>query len=225
MPTLPALTTRQRLDGAIELHVSVAADDDVRLDARQDLRQLSVRCQPREDRLVARRGGVAEEDAAEPVDVELDGEREPRQELHLFGRQLLAHPVARVAVAVAADELRARLAHAGERLGRLSTQRDVAAADDRVRVDVGEDGVERGQVAVDVGEDGDPSHAANSRSRVPAQTRSRAGQPAHVNSLGVGRNSPARMRSIAPESSSSSCESSARRNVRETTASACSRKW
>ena len=56
-------------------------------------------------------------------------------------------------------------------------------------------------------------------SRGPAQTRSSAGQPEHVNSLGVGTNSPALMRAIAADSSLSSSGSSRRSNVVETTAS------
>ena len=61
--------------------------------------------------------------------------------------------------------------------------------------------------------------------RGPAQTRSSAGQSEHANSLGVGRNSPARMRAIASESSASSRAVSALVNVAETTSSGRSRNW
>ena len=62
-------------------------------------------------------------------------------------------------------------------------------------------------------------------SRGPAQTRSRAGQPAQAKSLGVGRKSPAAMRPIASDSSASSASVSARVNVAETTSSGRSRNW
>ncbi len=52
------------------------------------------------------------------------------------------------------------------------------------------------------------------RSFGPAQTTSSAGQPLHVNSSGDGVNSPASMRRIAADSSSSSPGSSCRSNVR-----------
>ena len=68
------------------------------------------------------------------------------------------------------------------------------------------------------------SSGGRERSRVPAQTTSRAGQPAQMNSLGVGRNSPARILPIASESSASSAGVSARAKVVETTASGRSRK-
>ncbi len=60
--------------------------------------------------------------------------------------------------------------------------------------------------------------------RGPAHTRSRAGHPAQVNSLGVGTNSPESIRAIAADSSASSPSISSRANVVETTASARSRK-
>ena len=56
-----------------------------------------------------------------------------------------------------------------------------------------------------------------SPSRGPAQTRSSAGQSEQANSLGVGRNSPARIRAIAAESSLSSPETSAGVNDVDTT--------
>ncbi len=63
----------------------------------------------------------------------------------------------------------------------------------------------------------------SSRSRGPAQTTSSAGQPAQVNSLGVGRKSPAWIAAIASDRSASSAGRSARVNVVETTSSGRSR--
>ena len=57
------------------------------------------------------------------------------------------------------------------------------------------------------------------RSFGPAHTRSSAGQPEHLNSLGVGTNSPASIGAIAADSSASSAGSSSRSNVVATTAS------
>ncbi len=65
----------------------------------------------------------------------------------------------------------------------------------------------------------------DSPSRGPAQTRSSAGQSEHANSLGVGRNSPARIRAIAAESSLSSFGTSSAVNVVDTTSSGRSRNW
>ena len=115
---------------------------------------------------------------------------------------------------------------------RERTRDHVSPRDDDVhtrRVDVLEDGLECGQVPVDVGESGDPHgerrYPARNASRGPAHTRSSAGQSAHTNSLGVGRKSPARMRAIADDSSSSRPGTSAIPKVVETTSSGRSRNW
>ena len=132
-----------------------------------------------------------------------------------------------IAVCVAAHDERAVAERddALERLARPRTGDHVAAEDDPVDVrllDLGEHRVERRQVAVDVVERRDPHYTATAAtcgdagcigSRGPAQTTSSAGQPAQAYSLGVGRNSPARSRAIAAESSASSSATSSRVNA------------
>ena len=62
-------------------------------------------------------------------------------------------------------------------------------------------------------------------SRGPAHTRSSAGHPAHAKSLGVGRNSPSRIRAITEPSSSPSVSTSVVVKVAETGSAGASRNW
>ena len=101
----------------------------------------------------------------------------------------------------------------------LSPRTTTSSAD--LEAIVGQHRLQRVQVRMDVCDRGDGHRCYEAvtsaacrcgapGSRGPAQTTSSAGQPAHVNSLGVGENSAARMPAIASESSASRAGSSAR---------------
>jgi hypothetical protein len=171
--------------------VHVAVDDDVRLDAVEDLAQALLRCQARHDLLVAPRRRVAEEHAAEPVDVERHRERPGEHGRVTLVAQSFASPRLEVAVGVPEHDERsiAQSLHALERLRRPRARDHVAAEHDPVDVlplDLREHGVERRQVAVHVVERRDAHYAGTAAaagctgSRGPAQTTSSAGQPAHA---------------------------------------------
>ena len=125
---------------------------------------------------------MAEEDLAEAVDLHRQRVREIAEEGELLVVQLLVHPAGPprpellpfagsrdLPVAVAADEGRAAVAQEAQRLLGHRPEDGVAADENRVRVDLGEHGFERGQVRVDVVEGGD-SHA-----RVKRETDSTCG--------------------------------------------------
>ena len=78
----------------VELHVRVAADHDVRVDASEHVPQPLVGRRAQDHLLVASGRAVAEEDAAEAGDVELDGLRKAGDELAVPLRQLGDDPVA-----------------------------------------------------------------------------------------------------------------------------------
>jgi hypothetical protein len=72
--------------------VGVAADDRLLRNARKALGEPLQRAVNQHDLLVVAGGGVAEQDRAEPIDVEADGEREGGQVVALLAGELLARP-------------------------------------------------------------------------------------------------------------------------------------
>lgn len=117
--------------------------------AHEDRRESLVGGSRGYDLLVTPRGRVAVEDA---VELKRLGQR--LEESDLLTREAGPFPRVGVAVAVSADEARAlERACERQRLGRQRPPGQVAAEDDRVdalTLDVGENGLQRRQVAVDV---------------------------------------------------------------------------
>ena len=112
---------------------------------------------------------MAEEDLAEAVDLQRERVREIAEEGELLAVQLLVHPACpprpellplarnrNLPVAVAADEGRPAVAQKAQRLLRHRPEDDVAADENRVRVDLGEHRFESRQVPVDVVKGGHP---------------------------------------------------------------------
>ena len=92
---------------------------------------------------------------------------EPLADLVVRGRDAVAEPL----VPVPLDDGTAERQNAGQRLGRLRADGDVAQADETVELlalELGEDGLEREQVAVRIRDDADPLHEPSSRSRLAA---------------------------------------------------------
>ena len=192
--------------------MGVAAHDDCRIDARERGRNRLVGCDPRQDRLVVTRCGMAENHVTETVDFQLHRRGPGRDEGALWLGEALVAPAVDVtrgmqdvSLAIAGDERSPRLPEQPEAFGLHRAPEHVTADDDLVGapepLDVREHRLEGREVPVHVVQCGDlhaysaaaPTGASmiggGPPSRGPAQTTSSAGQPEHANRLGVGRKS------------------------------------
>ena len=239
MPTLPGLTTRYAADHAGRTGRGRARDDDVAPRRPRALGKRSSGVSRGHDLLVAPRRRVAEEDAAEPVDVERARTRErPSPSTSAWAARRAAR-AARLELTVGVaehEDARSPSSRAASSARAARAGDHVAAEDDPVRpraAHLGEHRLERRQVAVDVVERGDPhldppppAAATRLAAVQPRARRRRRRAPGSPRRRTRSASAGTRRRgcdAIAAESSASSSGTSSRRNVVETGASGRSR--
>jgi hypothetical protein len=147
------------VDRAVELHVRVAADDDVRFHTPEHVSEPFIWRRLEDHLLVAPRRAVAEEDVTQAVDVELHslgqvGKVLTVPILELVGHPLVCQPLAGILeqrpVRVAANRQGVQPDDQVERLDWKWTGGEVSAEDDRRVACLREDGLERRGIPVDV---------------------------------------------------------------------------
>ena len=178
-------------DCAVELHVRMPTDDDVGLDAGEDLPQALVGGRAEKHLLVAPRRAMAEQHAPETLDFELELVGAGRQPLEAFRPELLLDPfVVEIAVGVPPDRERIERPDAIDGLDRQRSPGDVAAEDEPAIVaDRREGSLERGKVPVNVVERSDARATRRAdrrwspeprRPRRPSPASARAAARAHA---------------------------------------------
>lgn len=163
---------------AVELHVSVAADDEGRIRGRKNRREKLLGREARENLIFVARRGVTEEHVAKAGDFERQSFRPTRQQFPFVRRKFPSGPLKRRTSAlrncrgfaggfvedgkftIAVNEIcgNMELLQSREDFARHGAGDDVAADDDAINLhalDFAENGFERGKIAMNVIKSGD----------------------------------------------------------------------